>query len=171
MIFQTSVNPVRQKTQQIIKQAWKSLGLEVELKSINASVFFSADPANFDTTSHFYAGLQMFSTGNGSPDPGSYLKTYTCGEIAQKANNWSGSNISRYCNRDYDALWQQSITELDPLKRRQLFIQMNDLLVNEVAVMPIVHRADVVGVSNSLSGVELTPWDSNTWKILDWKRN
>ena len=171
LIFQTSVNPVRQKTQQIVKQAWKSLGIEVELKSIDASVFFSADPANLDTTSHFYADLQMFTTGNGSPDPGSYLKTYTCGEIAQKANNWSGSNISRYCNRDYDALWQKSTTELDPLKRRQLFIQMNDLLVNEVAVMPIVHRADVVGISNSLSGVELTPWDSNTWKIMDWKRN
>lgn len=169
VLFQTSVNPVRQKTQEIVKQALKSLGVEVELKSIDASVFFSGDPANPDTTSHFYADWQMFTTGNGSPDPGTYLKLYTCGEIAQKANNWSGSNVSRYCNRAYDALWQQSATELDPRKRQQLFIQMNDLLVNEVAGIPIVHRADVVGVSNQLTGVDLTPWDSNTWNIMDWK--
>ena len=170
VLFQTSINPVRQKTQQIVKQAWKSVGVEVELKSIDSSVFFSADPANRDTTRHFSADLQMFTTGNNSPDPSTYLKTYTCGEIAQKANNWSGANVSRYCNRDYDALWQKSNTELDPLKRQQLLIQMNDLLVNEVAVMPIIHRADVVGVSNSLTGVDLTPWDSNTWNIMDWKR-
>ena len=169
VLFQTSVNPVRQKTQEIVKQALKSLGVEVELKIIEASVFFSGDPANPDTTSHFYADWQMFTTGNGSPAPGSYLKLYTCGEIAQKANNWSGSNVSRYCNRAYDALWQEAATELDPRKRRQLFIQMNDLLVKEVAGIPIVHRADVVGVSNQLRGVDLTPWDSNTWNIMDWK--
>ena len=171
IVFQTSVNPVRQKTQQIIKQALKSLGIEVELKSIDASIFFSGDPANTDTVGHFYADLQMFTTSNGSPDPGNYMKRYTCSEIAKGANNWSKDNYSRYCNRDYDTLWEQSTKELDPEKRRQMFIEMNDMLVNDVIVMPIVNRADVVGVSNKIVGVELTPWDRNTWNIADWKAN
>ncbi len=170
VLFQTSVNPVRQKTQQIIKQGLKSLGVEVELKSIDASIFFSGDPANADTTNHFYGDLQMFTTGNASPDPGDYMKTYTCDEIVQKENSWSKDNYSRYCNRTYDDLWQKSTLELDPEKRRQIFIEMNDLLVNDVAVMPIVHRADVVGVSNQLAGVDLTPWDRNTWNIADWHK-
>jgi peptide/nickel transport system substrate-binding protein len=170
IVFQTSVNPVRQKTQELVKQSLESIGIGVELRSIDASVYFSGDPANTETLERFQADLQMFTTGNTNPDPGSYMKTYTCSEIAQKANNWSKQNYSRYCNETYDALWQQTTQELDPDKRQQLFIQMNDLLVNEAAVLPIVHRADVAGVSDRLLGVNLTPWDLNTWNIADWQR-
>lgn len=47
---------------------------------------------------------------------------------------------------------------------------MNDLLVEEAAVIPLIHRADVVGVSNNLFGVNLTPWDFKTWNIADWEK-
>jgi peptide/nickel transport system substrate-binding protein len=170
VLFITSVNPVRQKTQEIIKQSLSQLGIEVELKSLDASVYFSGDPASTETVEHFYADLQMFATGNTNPDPGAYLKTYTCDEITQKANNWSKQNYARYCNPTYDALWQQSVVELDLDKRQALFIQMNDLLVEDVAVMPIVHRADIDAVSNALTGVDLTPWDLHTWNIAEWRR-
>lgn len=170
IIFQTSVNPVRQKTQEIVKQALEEIGVSVELRSIDASIFFSGDPASSDTTERFQADLQMFTTGNTNPDPGSYMKTYTCDEIPQQENNWTGDNVSRYCNPEYDQLWEASSQELDPEKRRQIFIEMNDMLVDNVIVMPIVDRAEVVGVSNTIEGLELTPWDLNTWKIAEWRR-
>jgi peptide/nickel transport system substrate-binding protein len=170
IMFQTSVNPVRQKTQEIVKQSLEQLGLKVEIKSIDASVYFSSDPASRDTLDRFEADLQMFATGNTNPDPGAYMQTYTCDEISQKANNWSKSNYARHCNPAYDALWQQATVELDPQVRQDLFIQMNDLLISEAAVLPIVHRADVSGVSNRLTGINLTPWDLSTWNIADWRR-
>lgn len=170
VVFQSSVNPLRQKTQEIIKQSLGAIGIGVTLKSIDASVYFSGDPANSETIERFQADLQMFATGNTNPDPGAYMKTYTCDEIVQKANNWSKQNYARYCNPTYDKLWQQSNRELDPEKRRQLFIQMNDLLVKDAAVFPIVHRADVAGVSNRLEGIKLTPWDLQTWNIAEWRR-
>ncbi len=170
VVFQTSVNPLRQKTQAVIKQGLQSIGMEVELKSIDASVYFSSDPSSNDTLEHFYADLQMYMTGNINPDPGAYMKFYTCNQIPQKANNWSGDNNSRYCNPEYDKLWQQSTVELDPKKRKQLFIQMNDLLVNEAVGIPLVHRANVVAFSNSITGYNLTPWDMRTWDIMNWQR-
>jgi len=171
VLFQTSVNPLRQKTQEVVKQGLKSLGVEVELKSVDATVFFSSDPTNDDTIGHFYADLEMYTTGNTNPDPTAYMKSYTCKEIPQQKNNWAGQNHARYCNPKYDALWQQAITELDPEKRSELFVAMNDILIEEGAVIPLVHRANVVGVSNSLAGVDLTPWDARTWNIMDWKRS
>ena len=171
IVFQTSVNPLRQKTQEIIKQALQSLGIWVELKSIDASIFFSSDPANNDTLEHFYADLQMFTREIANPDPSSYMRTYTCDEIPQKANNWVGQNSARYCNPDYDKLWVQSAKELDSQKRQALFIQMNDLLVNDAVVIPLIHRANVIGVSNKLAGVDLTAWDVRVWNIMDWQRN
>ncbi|MBD2234131.1 peptide ABC transporter substrate-binding protein [Phormidium tenue] len=170
LVFQTSVNPVRQKTQEIVKQSLEQIGIGVELKSIDASVYFSGDPASRETLERFSADLQMFATGNTNPDPGSYMQTYTCAEMAQKANNWSGSNYARYCNPEYDALWQQAAATLDPEERQDLFIQMNDLLIEDAAVMPIVHRADASGVSNRLTGINLTPWDLSTWNIAEWRR-
>lgn len=171
VLFQTSVNPVRQKTQEIIKQALTSIGVGVELKSIDGSIYFSGDPSNPDTIGRFQADLQMFSTGNSNPEPGAYMKGFTCDDIPQKKNNWSKSNYSRYCNPEYDKLWQQSNTELNPEKRQQLFIQMNDLLFKDTAVIPLISRADVNGVSNRLVGVNSTPWDTDTWNIKDWQRN
>ncbi len=169
LVFQTSVNPLRQKTQQVIKQSLQAIGIGVELRSIDPSVFFSGDPANPDTLERFYADLEMFTTGNFSPDPTLYMKTFTCDEIPQADNNWVGTNFGRYCNPDYDQLWIAVTEELDETKRQQLFIAMNDLLVNDYTLVPLVHRADVVGVSQRLTGVKLTPWDRNTWNIQAWQ--
>ena len=170
MVFQTSVNPLRQKTQTVVKQGLQSIGVGVELKSIDPSVYFSSDASNNDTIEHFYADLQMYTTGNTSPDPGAYMNFMTCKQIPQKANNWSGDNNSRYCNPEYDRLWQEASQELDPQKRTQLFITMNDLLIKDAEVIPLVHRADVVAFSNSLTGYQLTAWDRQTWDIMNWKR-
>ncbi|AKG21411.1 peptide ABC transporter substrate-binding protein [Calothrix sp. 336/3] len=169
VLYQTSVNPLRQKIQEIIKQQLTSLGVKVELKSIDPSILFSGDPANPDTINRFQADMQMFSSGNTSPDPGAYMKNWTCEEIPQKQNNWSKQNYSRYCNPEYDKLWKQSTTELNQQKRQQLFIQMNDLLIKDAIVIPLVARAEVSGISNRLIGVEATPWDTKTWNIKDWQ--
>jgi peptide/nickel transport system substrate-binding protein len=171
LVFQTTVNPLRQKTQEIIKQSLQSIGVGVELKTIDASIFFSSDPANDNTVEKFYADLQMFTTGNNVPDPKDYLKTYTCREIPQKSNRWAGNNYSRYCNKDYDKLWQSASTELDSEKRRKLIIAMNDMLINNFVIIPLAHRADVAAIGNKLEGFELTAWDRNTWNIKDWKRS
>ncbi len=161
-----------EKTQQIIKENLKAVGVDVSLKIVDASIIFSDDPAaNPDNFLRFTADMQMFGISSDSPDPGPYMQFWTCEQIPQQANNWSaGLNIERWCNLDYDALYQQVITEIDPEKRQELFIQMNDLLIEDVVMIPLVLRGDVSGVSATLTGVELTPWDTNTWKIKDWRR-
>ncbi|MEO0836064.1 MAG: peptide ABC transporter substrate-binding protein [Cyanobacteria bacterium J06642_3] len=170
LVFQTSVNPLRQKTQAVIKQGLQSIGIGVELKSIDPSVYFSSDSSNTDTVERFYADLQMYTTGNTSPDPAAYMNFATCAQIPQQANNWSGDNNARYCNPEYDRLLQQANQELDPEKRQQLFIEMNDLLIDNAVVIPLVHRADVMAYSNSLKGYEPTAWDMRTWDIMNWQR-
>jgi peptide/nickel transport system substrate-binding protein len=69
MVFQTSINAPRQKTQAIVKQAAAKAGIDLELKAVAGSVYFSSDAANVDTFSHFYTDLQMYNTGPGGPDP------------------------------------------------------------------------------------------------------
>ena len=59
ILYQTSTNSVRQATQALIKQMWREIGVETELKNINASVFFGGDPSSPDTYQKFYADIQM----------------------------------------------------------------------------------------------------------------
>jgi peptide/nickel transport system substrate-binding protein len=166
----TAANRERQNTQAIVKEDLESLGIEVILKLIDSSIFLGSDPDNPNTRYHFYADLEQFATGNLSPDPGPYMEWWTCDQIAQKSNNWTGRNIERWCNPDFDALYHASTTEMNPERRRDLFIQMNDMIINEVVLIPIGHRATLSGIGNDIEGVELTPWDAETWQIHDWRR-
>jgi peptide/nickel transport system substrate-binding protein len=170
LVFQTSINPVRQQTQEIVAEALRLIGFEVELKNIDSSIFFGPVGENTNTRRHFYADLEEFAYSNKSPDPGAYMQGWTCSEIAQQANNWATTNWARYCNPAYDRLYQQSMTEMDSAKRRRLFIQMNDILIDDVAVIPLVHLVDFSGVSKSLRGIDLNPWDVEVWNIKDWRR-
>ncbi len=171
LLYQTTVNPQRQKVQEIVKQSLESIGFKVELKSIDGTIFFSSDPTNPDTFRHFYADLQMYTTGSFSPDPGTFMRSWTSDQVPQKANNWAGANDIRWRNDKYDALYLQSTTELDPAKRREIFIQMNDMVINEGVIIPIIHRTGLTAASNSMQGVELSAWESNVWLIKDWARS
>ena len=102
LVFQTSINAPRQKTQAIVKQACQKAGIDVELKSITASVYFSSDVANPDTYTKFYADLQMFTTTMGDPDPGIFMRQFNSWEAASKENKWQGRNITRWRNEEYD---------------------------------------------------------------------
>ena len=89
--YQTSVDTQRQQIQEIVKKALESIGVEVTLKVLDSSVFFGNDPNNTGTRYHFYADMEQFTTGNLVPDPGAYMKWWTCGEISQKKNDWARS--------------------------------------------------------------------------------
>jgi peptide/nickel transport system substrate-binding protein len=168
--YQAPVSVQRQQIQEIVKRALESIGVEVKLKIIDSSVFFGNDPANPGTRTHFYADMEQFAASNFVPDPGAYMKSWTCDEIAQKANNWAGRNVERWCSPAYDALYAEAAREMDPERRRQLFVEMNDMLIDDVVAIPIGRRAEVFGASKGLEGIDLTPWDAETWNIQDWKR-
>lgn len=171
ILYQTSINSLRQRTQDIIKANWEALGAVVDLKAIDASVYFSADAGNPDTWAHFYADVEM-ATINTNPFPvplmRRWLSTDPEVDIAQKVNNWTGRNLGRWQNEEYNKLFEQVLAEFDPEKQADLFIRMNDLVINDVGTIPLVNRASPAAVANNLKGFELSPWTEFTWDIANW---
>jgi peptide/nickel transport system substrate-binding protein len=168
-LYQTSINAPRQKTQAIVKQACAKAGIEIEIKSVVASVFFSSDPANPDTYPHFYSDLQMYNTGTGV-DPLWGMRVFISPEVASKDNKWSGRNITRWRNEEYDRLWKAAETEMDPVKRAAQFIRMNDMVIQNNVVIPVNWRNGVAGAVTRLRGLDLTGWDSNLWRLPYWHK-
>ncbi len=170
LVFQTSQNTVRQQHQQLVKDSFERAGIKTEIKAIDSGVYFSSDPGNADTSAHFYADLEMFTNSNGQPDPWTYFHGWTTEEIAQKENTWNGNNYHRWSNPEYDRLVAQAKTELNEERRQQMFVRMNDILVNEVVVIPQVDRLGPQAFSNDLKNAELTAWDVTTWNIANWTK-
>jgi peptide/nickel transport system substrate-binding protein len=168
--YSTTINPVRQNTQAIVKASLAKVGIEVQLKAIDSTVFFSTDKANPDTFGKFFNDIQMYTNSSDSPDPTAYFDGFTCEQIASSANSWQNNNNGRYCNPAYDEVVAQLKTEFDAAKRRELAIKANDILVNDVAVIPLIDRATPEARSTTLKGPTGTSFDSNLWNIATWSR-
>lgn len=170
ILYQTSTNAVRQANQALVKQWWDELGVSTELRNIDAGVFFGGDPASPDTYGKFYADVEMFTNNFDGTDPEAYMAGWKCSEVSGPDNNWLGSNVSRWCNPDYDKLADELAKTADPAERAKLVIQMNDMIIQGGGMIPLIHRGAVSARSNTLEGVRMNPWDSEEWNIADWTR-
>ena len=47
---------------------------------------------------------------------------------------------------------------------------MNELLIRDVAVIPLVNTTQPMSVSVELRGYDFTPWDVEVWNIEDWTK-
>jgi peptide/nickel transport system substrate-binding protein len=170
LLYQTSTNAVRQATQELIKQWWTEIGVETELRNVDAGVFFGGDPASPDTYGKFFADVQMFTNTFDGTDPEGYMSQWQCSEASGPENNWLGNNISRWCNDEYDALVAQMAQTAALDERIALAIQMNDMIVQQGGAIALIHRADVSAKANSLEGVRMNTIDAELWNIADWVR-
>src|SRR5918912_297399 len=145
-----STNSVRQKEHEIIKNSLQQIGIEMEIKAVDASAYFSA--GNADSFQQLKCDLGMET--NGAPVYPllwylRYLSADPLKDIAQKENNWSGRNIMRYQNPQFNDLYKQ----------------MQDLVVQDVADIGLVARNNVSAASKRLSGYQPTPWAPEVWDI------
>ncbi len=171
ILYQTSTNSVRQGTQAFIKEMWRQIGVETELRNISASVFFGGDVGSPDTYQKFYSDIEMYTNTFSGTDPETYMSNWTCMEMAQKRNKWGGNNMPRWCSAEYDALSAEMAKTANLEDRIRLAKQMNDMLMQDDAMIPLIHRGDVSAHSSSISGVRMNSWDSELWNIANWKRN
>ncbi len=169
-VYQTSINAPRQKTQAIIKQACQRAGIDLELKSVTASVFFSSDVANPDTYTKLYVDIEMYTTTQPQPDPERFLQQFLSWEIANKENKWLGRNVSRYSDPAADEAYKAAQKELDPAKRAALLIKVNEIFCEANVILPLLSRTRVAASVHNLVH-DHSGWDVDTWNLAAWYRS
>ncbi|SOH93455.1 peptide/nickel transport system substrate-binding protein [Monaibacterium marinum] len=170
VLYQTSTNSVRQGTQALVKQMWELIGVETELRNIDASVFFGGDPSSPDTFQKFFADIEMYTNNFDGTDPERYMGNWACAEAPSPETQWQGSNNQRFCSAEYDELVVEFGQTAALEDRAALAIKMNDMLMDSGSIIPLVHRGGVSAHANSLQGVLMNEWDSELWNIADWTR-
>jgi peptide/nickel transport system substrate-binding protein len=176
IVYATSVNAVRQKTQAVIKQSFESIGVGVQLEQIDAAIYFDGSEGNPQNINKFPWDIDMYTNSPSSPVPISFLVSWYAGpdreNIAQESNGWQGQNFQRWVNEEYDAKFEELQSTTDMEKATQLMIEMNDLVINDHAVIPLVNRSvDTYAYSTQLreENLQLGPFhDLTYWNIANW---
>jgi len=170
LYFSTSINTLRQGEQAIIKANLAEVGIAVNLKAVDAGVFFSGDPGNDDTLNKMFVDIQMYTNGPSGLDSQPYLEGWTCGKVNSAEGSWNQGNDGRYCNKEYDALFETYAKETDPAKRTEMAIGLNDFLINDVAVIPLINRRTPNAKIIGLNGPTHNTFDSGLWNIHAWSK-
>ena len=169
--FQTSANTVREATYNMLQGWWQQIGISTDLIQHDASIFFGGDPVlqKDQTFIRFFADAQML-TSISKVYPEYLLSGGLCSSIPESGNRWTGRNVSRACDEDYDAMFAQlAQTPMGP-NRQQLVKKLNDLVIQQGYEIPLINRGFTSAISNSLQGFEANPWDSQLWNIAQWYR-
>ncbi len=167
--YVTSTNQVRQDTQALVKRDLATIGIDVNLRNEEASVFFTR---NSDLGIwKFFWDMQMYTNSAVGSDAQGYFQGRLTSEIPESTNDWGGNNITRCAREDFDATWTElSQTGLEDPNRNELIKQLNDMFV-EYCMIPLINRGSVSAFSNSLTGYGvINGWDSEFWNIEDWRR-
>jgi peptide/nickel transport system substrate-binding protein len=171
LLYQTSTNAVRQDFQALVKGWWSEIGVDTELKNVDASVYFGGDPGSPDTFQKFYADVEMYANEFDGTDPEAYLAGYTCDKAPKPESQWQGENINRFCDPKYDEMVAKLGTTSAIEERGELAKVMNDMLTKDTyTIIPLVYRGRSSGHSNTLGGVIINTWDSELWNAADWYR-
>ena len=170
ILYQTSTNSVRQKTQALVKQAWSEIGIETELRNVDASVFFGGNPDSPDTFQKFFADVEMYTSSPSGADPQLYFSNFLCNQIPTPDSGWLGSNIPRFCNPEFDELFTELASTADFVERGNIAEELNAMLTEEWNYIPLTYRGGVSAYSNDLTGVKMNDYDTEMWNIHEWAR-
>ena len=151
------------------REACQRAGIELELKSVTASVYFSSDVANPDTYTKLYCDMEMYTTTQPQPDPERFLNQLVSWEIASKENKRLGRNVSRYSDPKADEAYKAAQKELDPVKRAALLITVNEIFCEAHIILPILSRTRLAASLNNLVH-DHSGWDVDTWNLAAWHR-
>lgn len=145
----SNARPYMQKpieTASFIKDALAEIGIIITVEPKASSEHF----AYVEAGRHELA-LAGWSSDNSDPDNFLY-------SLLDLDNiNEHGNNLSRYRSQEVHDLLQRGKTELDPAKRLPLYLKVQELTLQDVPVVPLVHTPIRVAQRDTLKGYKLHP--------------
>jgi peptide/nickel transport system substrate-binding protein len=125
----------RELLQQVMQSEWRRIGVDTVIRNEPARTLFG------ETLKHrAFKGLAMFAWSSSiESTPRQILHS---GQIPTAANNWGGGDYTDFHNAKMDADIDAMERELDPMKRRVLWADMQRIYAEELPVLPLFFGSD-----------------------------
>ncbi|WP_236895780.1 peptide ABC transporter substrate-binding protein [Clostridium beijerinckii] len=127
-------------TMQAIQDMWKKIGVNAELQSQEWKVFL---------TTRVQKQFEIARDGWNADyvDPMTFLDMF---------QSTSDQNNCGYNNPSYDALIDAAKKELDPQKRFDIMHQAEDMLMNDMPVIPLYYYTRTIGIKDYVKGARVS---------------
>ncbi len=154
----TSGNHLREQAQQFIQQSLAQIGVELTIANLPPAVMWGEYWTNskFDSV---IVGL-VFTSGT-DPD---VTARFHSGEIPAKSGR--GSNNAQYQNPELDKLLDEGVQIFDPVARKEIYMKIQEVLREDLVILPIFQYATVRGRKEGIEGVvpninvKIDTWDT-----------
>lgn len=157
----TAGSAVREQSQQLLMQDFRSIGAAMRIQNMPAAVIWG----EFTLQSRFQSVMVGANFMLGS-DPDATPRFHS-GSTAAKGGR--GLNYMQYANPEIDRLLAQGAAEFAQDARRTIYRRIQAILRDDLAILPIFQYATARGVKEGLVGFDANVNNSsNCWNLREW---
>ena len=156
---------IRELVQQVLQSQWRDIGVETRIRNLPPRVMFGEI-----TNQRKFTGGVMFAWFTA---PENVPRTILHSEmIPSEENGWGGQNFTGFSHPEMDRLIDETETELDPARRKENWVRMQQIYAEELPVLPLYYRANVFIFPKWLGNVQPTGHQYSTslwvetWRVL-----
>lgn len=152
------------REQAILADTWRRAGIDVQSRLLS-----EVEQNDRELRSTYPA----FATADtvGLAERTVYVKLYGP-NAATARNRWSGSNRGGWQHPEFDRLYDQLTTNLDPVARTNAIVQAAKLVSDEVPLYPLYYNYEVRAHVAALRGPQnYAPGGDVTWAVEAWEFN
>lgn len=167
-IATTSGNLLREQTEQVLVEMFKTVGIDLVIENVPSDTLFAAWDEN-GMRKHGNFDILLYTTGPG-PDPDSHLfSNYHSTSIPTAENEGSGSNYSRYASPDVDAWLDEAYGLTDNNARKELYCKVAEQINKDIPRIYLYERLLLSGNRVELQNFKVSPaamdftWGSQNW--------
>lgn len=152
---------LREQCQQLMMQDWQKIGVSMKINNMAAAVIWG----EFYVRSKFQSLLvgTAFRTGI-DPDPATRFSS-----DAIPVRGGSGGNYMQWVNPEVDRLLIEGQTSFDQARRKAVYFRLQEIVREELPILPIFQYAPVEGTKDQLIGYRPNiNARQNTWNMREW---
>lgn len=164
-IMTTAENKTRELVEQYLKEQWRQIGVDLEIKNEPPRVFFGEA-----VRKRQFPALAMYALVSSSENIP--LSTFYSKSIPTEKNGYSGQNTYAWNNPKVDSAIEQLKIELEPSKRLTLIHSIVKEYTTELPSLPLFYRSDVAVAPKGLQGYQVTgnqfveTYQAENWNII-----
>jgi peptide/nickel transport system substrate-binding protein len=159
--YSTTNKASRKATQLLAQDAWKAVGIKIDLKNYDANVFFGANAQGILHSGNFDIG-EFANTLVYDPDDHTLFQS-------NQTPDKGGSNYMHYSNPTVDQAEQAQQSTADISARKAAFHTIDQQVIADVPVFYLYGTANIYCYSNKLHNYAPSPLGATeTWNVWDW---
>lgn len=176
----TTVAPFRVRTQEILVEFLRDVGIVLEPSNLPAAVLFSTEFVNGGSLCTFPGIIEFASAGGIGEVPADELSGQLWADdprtpepldnVPRRENAFAGSNIYGWVNPVYDYLHFEALSEFDMDKRAAIIREMQVIFNYELPFVPLYERVEILtaklGLVNYVKGTAITR--TPFWNAWEW---